>query len=33
MTKGVAKTLKGTATIKDYDEIWDDLKALARRRA
>ena len=32
MTKAVARALKGKATVKDYDAVWEDLKALGRRK-
>ena len=28
VTKGIAKTLKGKAVIKNYDAVWDDLKKM-----
>ena len=31
MTPAVAKALKGQAKVKDYDAVWDDLKALGGR--
>ncbi|MBU8870031.1 MAG: aminopeptidase P family protein [Gemmatimonadales bacterium] len=30
--KGVAKALKGKAVIKGYEDVWDDLKALGRKK-
>jgi len=30
--KGIVKTLKGKAVIKDYEQVWDDLKILAGRK-
>ena len=32
MTPAVAKALKGKAQVKAYDAIWDDLKALGKRK-
>jgi Xaa-Pro aminopeptidase len=32
VSKGAAKALKGKAKIKDYDQVWDDLKALGAKK-
>ena len=32
VSKGVAKALKGKAHIKAYDQVWDDLKALGKKK-
>ncbi len=32
VSKGIVKILKGRAVIKDYEQVWDDLKALAGRK-